>query len=578
MNQLIGPEFRENEHWLFKDEGSRVLWVFFSTAARNSGSFNLYKASRDTPGDKLFFADPNNDYYLLLQESICAKITDVLSRKRYERVIFWGSSMGGFGAMLFGGLFAESANGYIYAFAPQLALDHKETHATHYIKDARLLQMASADMRRNRSRELADRTHPVFPVIEAYDWPTVHDAICGFHSPHTVFTVTTHAVIENVRDDGHPDIVRTWLAQAYNAQPLEVPSKLIASDADVRVAALQYRQRKGMAITELDLVFDDRNVKSRSWFNAKMRVLESHRQFEEAIAAGIRSVDLEPDVAEYNLCLANCLNASGRTVYSNMAEGFYRNAYRLDPKDALHREALLQYLHDRGLGREGFAAIVDSREEPWWSERHEAFCASAPDLRDQEILLVGDSIFHNMELGPDASLGDYKSILSDIFDVSIYNNAFPGDRTDNVLWRLRGMTIRSDARCAIYILVGINDIYTDRPAEIIATGISLAVDEIGMKFRNSTVYVWQIFPAELSDRQEFQRLRLNTLLQNMAATKKFQTDNFDKIFFNSAGELKHEFFYDQQVGNRGVSLHPTKMAMKQVWEKSQRTLHKQDLK
>ncbi|MGB0409105.1 MAG: GDSL-type esterase/lipase family protein [Opitutales bacterium] len=127
-------------------------------------------------------------------------------------------------------------------------------------------------------------------------------------------------------------------------------------------------------------------------------------------------------------------------------------------------------------------------EAAWWLPRHEAKLREARSLRP-DIVLLGDSITHNWE-GPgraawEAYWGGHPTL----------NLGFSGDRTENVLWRLReGAMDGLDPKLTI-LLIGTNNTgYRMDPAADTAAGIRAILDEVRNRAPNSKLLLLAIFP------------------------------------------------------------------------------------
>ena len=107
-----------------------LLWLIFSARNVPPGKFSMSNIFEAFPGDKLFFNSAANGWYLAEAKSI----REVIERHRpnYDRVISIGTSMGGYGALLFGSLCHADQ---IVAFAPNMLLGQKFTHSNYYVKD-----------------------------------------------------------------------------------------------------------------------------------------------------------------------------------------------------------------------------------------------------------------------------------------------------------------------------------------------------------------------------------------------------------------------------------------------------------
>lgn len=80
---------------------SDVLWVSFAGRGYKPGKFMMYKTFMDIPGDKLHFNCTKNSWYLDDIERVNATIAQIQAQKNYRKVIYFGSSMGAYAAILF---------------------------------------------------------------------------------------------------------------------------------------------------------------------------------------------------------------------------------------------------------------------------------------------------------------------------------------------------------------------------------------------------------------------------------------------------------------------------------------------
>ncbi|EDZ61509.1 protein containing putative poly-gamma-glutamate capsule biosynthesis domain [Sulfurimonas gotlandica GD1] len=125
---MINKNIYNNENCLFIEEpSSDKLIIIFSGV--NANSFTGYKLFSDYKTNKLFIRDHRKNWYNGFIEKFSKDADDLLSIIKKitdnfipENITMFGSSMGGYAAILFG---LKLDVGYIVAFGPQIMLDSR---------------------------------------------------------------------------------------------------------------------------------------------------------------------------------------------------------------------------------------------------------------------------------------------------------------------------------------------------------------------------------------------------------------------------------------------------------------------
>ena len=108
---------------------------------------------------------------------------------------------------------------------------------------------------------------------------------------------------------------------------------------------------------------------------------------------------------------------------------------------------------------------IPRKSKPGWEEQHKMFVDIAANTK-QEILLIGDSIV--------SGLSRYQKVWSKYFEpLQALNFGIGGDRTQNVLWRLKNGEIPKILQTAI-IHCGTNNIDKNDPEDIKTAILSIA--------------------------------------------------------------------------------------------------------
>lgn len=118
---------------LLKHGESKLLIVVFSQVRVPAGKFGLERLFAKTRHNCLFLNDTGCEWYLGLEHAIDAAISAAIGAVSPERMIYYGSSMGGYGALLTG---LRRQDGDIHAFGPELRLGQPGYQSTAYGIDA----------------------------------------------------------------------------------------------------------------------------------------------------------------------------------------------------------------------------------------------------------------------------------------------------------------------------------------------------------------------------------------------------------------------------------------------------------
>lgn len=146
-------------HRLKKGE-SDILVVVFSQVRVPVGKFGLERLFAGTRHHCLFLNDHANGWYLGLDDQVNSRIEASISTTRPARIIYYGSSMGGYGALRAG---LRRGDGEIHAFGPELLLGRPGYQSTEY---GVLPDMCSPD---GLAENAASFAHPLDLYFGAFD-------------------------------------------------------------------------------------------------------------------------------------------------------------------------------------------------------------------------------------------------------------------------------------------------------------------------------------------------------------------------------------------------------------------------
>lgn len=179
--------------------------------------------------------------------------------------------------------------------------------------------------------------------------------------------------------------------------------------------------------------------------------------------------------------------------------------------------------------------------ERWWDMHNEDMAIA--DEGKVELLFLGDSITE----GWPANIWD-----RDFSDYQPANFGIGGDRTENVLWRLRNGDAGNLDPKAIVLMIGVNNFGFggDSPADVTA-GVQAIIDELHKRFKKADVILLGILPyGELAGTQDRSQVKAtNALLQKLADDPQVSFYDIGEAFLQEDGSIATDVMADY--------LHPT---------------------
>ena len=176
----------------------------------------------------------------------------------------------------------------------------------------------------------------------------------------------------------------------------------------------------------------------------------------------------------------------------------------------------------------------------WWIPRHEQ---KLRDKTKQEINLVfiGDSITHGWENEGQEVWGEYYGLRGG------FNLGFSGDRTENVLWRLRNGALDGVSPKLIVLMIGTNNTgHRMDSAEDTFIGIKAIIDELIQRTPSANILVLGLFPRgiELNDPMRERNARINTHLPELSTHTNVYFRNIGEVFTENDGTISEEIMPD----------------------------------
>tara|TARA_B100001057_G_scaffold501235_1_gene622289 strand:+ start:1115 stop:1864 length:750 start_codon:yes stop_codon:yes gene_type:complete len=153
-----------------------------------------------------------------------------------------------------------------------------------------------------------------------------------------------------------------------------------------------------------------------------------------------------------------------------------------------------------------------------------------------DFVMIGDSITHSWSQYPGA------------FERSnLLNLGFPGDRTQNVLWRIRNGALDGISPKLVTLMIGTNNMHdtkkaypADKPEDIF-TGIKAIVAEVRTRLPKTKIVIFSIFPRKEGSENDRAKA-VNAMLPQIADGKAVSHFDLNHFFINKKGEQDKTFF------------------------------------
>ncbi|ACE82897.1 beta-glucosidase Cel3D [Cellvibrio japonicus] len=181
----------------------------------------------------------------------------------------------------------------------------------------------------------------------------------------------------------------------------------------------------------------------------------------------------------------------------------------------------------------------------WWLPRHEQKLKDKQAILDKkgqvDLLFIGDSITQGWEKEGAEVWKKYYAKRN------AFNLGFGGDRTENVLWRLRHGAVDGLDPKLVVLMIGTNNTghRKENPAGI-AAGIQLLLSEIQQRLPNSRVLLLAIFPRDANADGQLRQNneKTNALIAGLADKRKVFFRNINAQFLAKDGELPVDIMPD----------------------------------
>ena len=153
-----------------------------------------------------------------------------------------------------------------------------------------------------------------------------------------------------------------------------------------------------------------------------------------------------------------------------------------------------------------------------------------------DFVMIGDSITHSWSKYPEAFLGS-----------NLLNLGFPGDRTQNVLWRIRNGALDAISPKLVTLMIGTNHMHDakagyppDEPNDIFS-GIQAIVNEVAQRLPESKLIIFSVFPRKPDTANERVKA-VNAMLPQLADGKRIEHRDLSRWFLSEKGQLNQTLY------------------------------------
>ncbi len=202
----------------------------------------------------------------------------------------------------------------------------------------------------------------------------------------------------------------------------------------------------------------------------------------------------------------------------------------------------------------------------WWQKRHDDKLAQKRRMKKIEMVMIGDSITHSWE-------DRGKKVFNQFFKHhKVLNLGFSGDRTENVLWRIRNGAVEGLAPKLITLMIGTNNTgHRSEPPEETAAGIKEILRELRARTPQAKILLLAIFPRDENPNGKMrqQNDKINAIIKDYGDDQNIVYLDIAEKFLDKAGNLPKEIMPD--------GLHPNEDGYR-IWAKAMLPNVKQLLK
>jgi len=175
--------------------------------------------------------------------------------------------------------------------------------------------------------------------------------------------------------------------------------------------------------------------------------------------------------------------------------------------------------------------------EAYWVKRHSKIMSKATEMKQVDVLFLGDSITHGFE---NNYVWNYH-----FRDMKVLNAGISSDRVEHILWRVQQGLVKETRPKVVVLLAGINNLGMATP-EHTAAGIANIIEQIRKDSPNTKILVQGIFPAGKL-RTDVKRDRIkkaNALIAKYHNGSTVHFIDFGNKFLTAKGQISKKMMFD----------------------------------
>jgi lysophospholipase L1-like esterase len=145
----------------------------------------------------------------------------------------------------------------------------------------------------------------------------------------------------------------------------------------------------------------------------------------------------------------------------------------------------------------------------------------------------------------------------------VLNAGISGDRTDHLLWRLEHGNLAGRTPKAIILLIGTNDLGSDRSPELTADGVRASLALLRQRLPTARILLLGLLPRERSPAAPLRRAvtQVNALIRNCADNERIVYAEIGNVLLDGDGWLNAAMSPDQlHFSQRGYALLASQLA------------------
>ncbi|WP_407678105.1 GDSL-type esterase/lipase family protein [Candidatus Seribacter sulfatis] len=153
-----------------------------------------------------------------------------------------------------------------------------------------------------------------------------------------------------------------------------------------------------------------------------------------------------------------------------------------------------------------------------------------------DFVMIGDSITHSWSKYPGVFEGS-----------NLLNLGFPGDRTQNVLWRIENGALDGISPKLVTLMIGTNNMHdtkkaypADKPQDIF-TGIKAIVAEVRTRLPKSKLVIFSVFPRKEGSENDRAK-KVNAMLPQLADGKYVSHIDLNPFFTTEKGQQNKDLY------------------------------------